>query len=65
MAKIIKLYQKIDTVKEALNEAVSENYDSVIIIGIKDDNLKVRWSKLDDQFKIAGCLEIAKMDILK
>lgn len=65
MAKVVRIYEKVDTVRKALVEAAEEDYDEIIIIGLSGDELKVRWSKIEDQFKIAGCLEIAKMDILK
>lgn len=65
MSNVIELHPKIDTVSEAISDAVQEDYDEIIIIGIKGNFAQLRWSKMDDQHKIVGLLQQAIIDILE
>lgn len=49
-------------VKGTLEKALAENFESVILIGIKDGNYRVMGSGSNDRLKVIGFLEAAKME---
>ena len=49
-------------VKSILEKALAENFESVILIGIKDNNYRIMGSGNNDRLKVIGFLEAAKME---
>jgi len=49
-------------VKGVLEKALAENFESVILIGIKDGHYRVMGSGNNDRLKVIGFLEVAKME---
>lgn len=64
MSNVIKLLPKQSSVQDTIDIMNCSEFDDIIIIGIKDYEIKIGWSNLEDHFKIAGLLEQAKLDIL-
>ena len=58
--KVIKneSYQK--DARELLEEAIAENFETVIILGFKDGNISTKASKWERTIVIVGALEYAK-----
>jgi hypothetical protein len=49
-------------VKSTLEKAINEEFESVILIGIKDGHYRVMGSGNKDRLKMIGFLEAAKME---
>ena len=61
--KVVELYKEEQSrVKGVLEKALAEDFDSVILFGIKDGHYRVMGSGNDDRLKVIGFLEAAKME---
>lgn len=49
-------------VKSILEKALAENFESVILIGIKNNDYRIMGSGNNDRLKVIGFLEAAKME---
>ena len=55
-----------ESVKRVIDDALAENFTSVVIIGVKEnENFITMTSGLLSQTRIVGMIEFAKYDILK
>jgi hypothetical protein len=50
-------------VREVLQEAIDDTFESVIVIGFKDGSVKFRRSKVADTVILLGAIEAAKMQL--
>ena len=49
-------------VKDTLEKAIAEEFESVILIGVKDNSYRIMGSGNKDRLKMIGFLEAAKME---
>lgn len=64
--KVVSVQQaKSDTnaVRDVLQEAIDENFTSVMVVGFKDGQVMFRRSKLDNTIEFLGAIEAAKMQL--
>jgi phosphoheptose isomerase len=51
-------------VKQALEKALEKEFDSVMLIGIKDGKMTTVWSGYDSIEHKIGCLELLKVNLI-
>jgi phosphoheptose isomerase len=51
-------------VKRALETALEQNLDSIMIVGVKDGKLTTVWSGYDTLEHKIGCLELLKVNLI-
>lgn len=51
-------------VKRALEAALEQNLDSVMIVGVKDGNISTVYSGYDTLEHKLGCLELLKVNLI-
>lgn len=54
----------IKNTKKVLDIAKEENYETVVVIGMKDGYSKIHWSGYESRFKIIGMIEDAKIGFI-
>lgn len=50
-------------VREILNEALAENFETVIVVGLKNGSVQFKRSKVKDTILLLGAIEAAKMQL--
>jgi len=50
-------------VKEILEESITHNFNSVIVFGFKDGQVRIKKSKVSNNLELIGALEAAKTQI--
>lgn len=64
--KVISVQQAksdVNAVRDVLQEAMDENFASVIVVGFKDGQVMFKRSKLDNTIEFLGAIEAAKMQL--
>lgn len=65
MGNVINIRQtEIDSVEKALNDARDNDFESVFIVGVKEDSLLILSSKVKEVSMKIGFLEIIKHEII-
>jgi hypothetical protein len=61
--EVVKLETKRDkNVRETLEDALHQEFESVIVIGYKDGHTYVKGSGCKHRVELIGALEVAKME---
>lgn len=65
IAELVPKQDYRQNAKFVLNEAINQNFETVIVLGFKDGNISVKSSKWERTISIIGALEYAKHHILE
>ena len=49
---------------EVLDSAISEDFDSVVVVGYKDGSVHISSSNMEDIVKVVGAIEVAKAEVI-
>ena len=52
------------SVENSLKRALENDYDSVVIIGVKNDKVTIGWSRIPEYFKLIAFIQTALVDLL-
>jgi hypothetical protein len=61
--KIVNLKDEKKAVKEVLEKAIAENFESIMLFGIKDGRYRIMSTSVRDRLKMIGFLEAAKSEV--
>lgn len=61
--KVVHINEEKKEVKGKLEEAIAEDFDSVILFGIKDGVYRVMGTGNMDRVRVIGFLEAAKIEM--
>ena len=60
--KVINLKDEKNAVKEMLEKAIAEDFESIMLFGIKDGQYRVMGTSMHDRLRVIGFLEAAKTE---
>jgi len=60
--KIVNLKDEKNAVKEMLEKAIAEDFESIMLFGIKDGQYRVMGTSMHDRLRVIGFLEAAKTE---
>lgn len=60
--KVINLKDEKNAVKEMLEKAITEDFESIMLFGIKDGQYRVMGTSMHDRLRVIGFLEAAKAE---
>ncbi len=60
--KVVNLKEEKNVVKELLEKAIAEEFESIMLFGIKDGQYRAMGTSMHDRMKVIGFLEAAKVE---
>ena len=60
--KIVNLKDEKNAVKEMLEKVIAEDFESIMLFGIKDGQYRVMGTSMHDRLRVIGFLEAAKTE---
>jgi hypothetical protein len=60
--KVVNLQDEKTEVKKILEKAIKENFESVMLFGIKEGRYRVMGTSMHDRMRVIGFLEAAKVE---
>ena len=61
--KVVNLKDEKKAVKEVLEKAIAQNFEFVMLFGIKDGQYRIMSTSMNDRLKTIGFLEAAKSEV--
>ena len=61
--KIVNLKEEKNAVKKMLEKAIAEDFESIMLFGIKDGQYRVMGTSMHDRLRVIGFLEAAKTEV--
>ena len=61
--KVVNLKDEKKAVREVLEKAIAQNFEFVMLFGIKDRQYRVMSTSMNDRLKTIGFLEAAKVEV--
>ena len=61
--KVVNLKDEKKAVKDVLEKAIAENFESIMLFGIKDGRYRIMSTSMNDRLKTIGFLEAAKTEV--
>lgn len=61
--KIVNLKDEKKAVKDVLEKAIAENFESIMLFGIKDGRYRIMSTSMSDRLRVIGFLEAAKSEV--
>ena len=61
--KVINLKDEKNAVKEMLEKVIAEDFESIMLFGIKDGQYRVMGTSMHDRLRVIGFLEAAKAEV--
>ena len=61
--KVVNLKDEKKAVKEVLEKAIAQNFEFVMLFGIKDGQYRIMSTSMNDRLKVIGFLEAAKTEV--
>ena len=61
--KVVNLKDEKKAVKEVLEKAIAQNFEFVMLFGIKDKQYRVMSTSMNDRLRVIGFLEAAKVEV--
>ena len=61
--KVVNLKDEKKAVKEVLEKAIVQNFEFVMLFGIKDGEYRVMSTSMNDRLRVIGFLEAAKVEV--
>ena len=61
--KVVNLKDEKNAVKEMLEKAIAENFESIMLFGIKEGRYRIMSTSMYDRLKMIGFLEAAKVEV--
>ena len=61
--KVVNLKDEKNVVKEMLEKAIAENFESIMLFGIKEGRYRIMSTSMYDRLKMIGFLEAAKVEV--
>ena len=61
--KIVNLKDEKNAVKEMLEKVIAEDFESIMLFGIKDGQYRVMGTSMHDRLRVIGFLEAAKTEV--
>lgn len=54
----------LESANQMIDEFKTEQFESVMLVGFKNGQMKTYWSKMKNTQEIIGCLEVIKHDLI-
>ena len=61
--KVVNLKDEKKAVREVLEKAIAENFESIMLFGIKDGRYRIMSTRMNDRLRLIGFLEAAKSEV--
>ena len=61
--KVVNLKNEKKAVREVLEKAIAENFESIMLFGIKDGRYRIMSTSMNDRLRVIGFLEAAKTEV--
>ena len=61
--KVVNLKDEKKAVKDVLEKAIAENFESIMLFGIKDGRYRIMSTSMNDRLRVIGFLEAAKTEV--
>ena len=61
--KVVNLKDEKKAVKDVLEKAIAENFESIMLFGIKDGRYRIMSTSMSDRLRVIGFLEAAKTEV--
>ena len=61
--KVVNLKDEKNAVREVLEKAIAQNFEFVMLFGIKDGQYRIMSTSMNDRLKTIGFLEAAKTEV--
>ena len=61
--KVVNLKDEKKAVKEVLEKAIAQNFEFVMLFGIKNGEYRIMSTSMNDRLKTIGFLEAAKVEV--
>ena len=61
--KVVNLKDEKKAVKDVLEKAISQNFEFVMLFGIKNGEYRVMSTSMNDRLRVIGFLEAAKSEV--
>jgi hypothetical protein len=61
--KVVNLKDEKKAVKEVLEKAVAEEFESIMLFGIKEGRYRIMSTSMKDRLRVIGFLEAAKSEV--
>ena len=61
--KVVNLKDEKKAVREVLEKAIAQNFEFVMLFGIKDGQYRIMSTSMNDRLKTIGFLEAAKVEV--
>ena len=61
--KVVSLKDEKKAVKEVLEKAIAENFEFVMLFGLKNGQYRIMSTSMNDRLKTIGFLEAAKVEV--
>ena len=61
--KVVNLKDEKKAVKDVLEKAIAENFESIMLFGIKNGQYRIMSTSMNDRLRVIGFLEAAKTEV--
>ena len=61
--KVVNLKDEKKAVKEVLEKAIAQNFEFVMLFGLKNGEYRIMSTSMNDRLKTIGFLEAAKVEV--
>jgi hypothetical protein len=61
--KVVSLKDEKKAVKDVLEKAIAEEFESIMLFGIKDGRYRIMSTSMNDRLRVIGFLEAAKAEV--
>ena len=61
--KVVNLRDEKKAVRDVLEKAIAEEFESIILFGIKEGRYRIMSTSMHDRLKMIGFLEAAKTEV--
>ena len=61
--KVVNLKDEKKAVREVLEKAIAENFESIMLFGIKEGRYRIMSTRMNDRLRMIGFLEAAKSEV--
>ena len=61
--KVVNLKDEKKAVKEVLQKAIAQEFEFVMLFGIKDGQYRIMSTSMNDRLRVIGFLEAAKVEV--
>ena len=61
--KVINLKDEKKAVRDVLEKAIAENFESIMLFGIKEGRYRIMSTSVHDRLRMIGFLEAAKSEV--